>query len=77
MRYIFVSFVFATKLLTDTVKPQAGEILAAEWFTYEEAIALGDQLRAPEWIISALTNYRDGKIMPLDFIDITTKKEVQ
>ncbi len=74
---IFVSFVFATKLLTDTVKPQAGEILAAEWFTYEEAIALGDQLRAPEWIISALTNYRDGKIMPLDFIDITTKKEVQ
>lgn len=76
---IFVAFIFATKLLTDAVKPQAGEILEAKWFTYEEVVALGkqDQLRAPEWIIAALENYRDHKIMPLDYINITIKKEVQ
>lgn len=74
---VFVAFIFATQLLTDSVKPQAGEILEAKWFTYEEAIALGDQLRAPEWIISALTNHHNNKITPLELINITIKKEVQ
>lgn len=74
---IFVAFIFATKILTDAVKPQEGEILEAKWFTYEEAVALGDQLRAPEWIISALTNHRNGKILPLETINIYEKTEVQ
>lgn len=74
---VFIAFTFATKLLTDVVRPQKGEILATKWFTYAEAIALGDQLRAPEWIISALTNYHEGKIIPLDFINTAMKKEAQ
>lgn len=41
----FVAILFTTKLLTDSVKPQAGEILEAKWFTYEEIIAMSDQLR--------------------------------
>lgn len=65
-----VHFVFATKLLTDAVKPQEGEILEAKWFTFEEAIALGDQLRVPEWIIGALTAHHNGKILPLEVITI-------
>lgn len=69
-----VYFVFATKLLTCDVKPQGGEILEAKWFTYEEALALGDQLRAPEWIIHALTMHHDGKIMPLDAINVIKRK---
>ncbi len=69
-----VYFVFATKLLTCDVKPQEGEILEAKWFTYEEALALGDQLRAPEWIIHALTMHHDGKIMPLDTINVIERK---
>lgn len=70
-----VYFAFATELLTDVVKPQEGEILEAKWFTYEEAIALGDQLRAPEWIISTLTAYHDSKIMPLDVISVIERKK--
>ena len=62
--------VFATNCLTDSVKPQEGEILEAKWFTYEEAFALGDQLRVPEWIITALTAYRNGEVLPLETIRV-------
>ena len=41
----FVAIVFTTKLLTDTVKPQAGEILEAKWFTYEEIVAMSDHIQ--------------------------------
>lgn len=63
----FVAIVFTTKLLTDTVKPQAGEILEAKWFTYEEIVAMSDQLRRADWIISAIDFARRGAA-PLDLI---------
>ncbi len=74
---IFVAFIFSTKILTDTVKPQAGEILAAEWFTYEEIIAMQNQLRAPEWIISALTKYHQCDIISMNIINTHERFEVQ
>lgn len=63
----FVAIVFTTKLLTDTVKPQAGEILEAKWFTYEEIVAMSDQLRRADWIISAIDFARRGAT-PLDLV---------
>ncbi len=63
----FVAIVFTTKLLTDTVKPQAGEILEAKWFTYEEIVAMSDQLRRADWIISAIDFARRGAA-PLDLV---------
>lgn len=71
-----VYFVFATKILTSDVKPQEGEILEAKWFTYDEAVALGEQLRVPAWIIHALTIHRNGQIMPLDTISILNQKGI-
>ena len=62
-----VAIVFTTKLLTDTVKPQAGEILEAKWFTYEEIVAMSDQLRRADWIISAIDFARRGAA-PLDLV---------
>lgn len=63
----FVAIVFTTKLLTDTVKPQDGEILEAKWFTYEEIVAMSDQLRRADWIISAIDFARRGAA-PLDLV---------
>lgn len=68
-----VAFVFATKLLTDDARPQEGEILDVKWFTYDEVLALGDQLREPEWIIHIIKNHREGNIMPLDIIHVIDK----
>ncbi len=53
--------------MTDTVKPQAGEILEAKWFTYEEIVAMSDQLRRADWIISAIDFARRGAA-PLDLV---------
>lgn len=63
----FAAIVFTTKLLTGTVKPQAGEILEAKWFSYEEIIAMSDQLRRADWIISAIDFARRGAA-PLDLV---------
>lgn len=75
---IWLGIVFVTKILEDDqLRPQEGEILDVQWFSYDEIIAMRDQLRAPEWIISALDATRRGKIMPLDLINILTKKEIR
>lgn len=63
----FVAIVFTTELLTDSVKPQAGEILEAKWFTYEEIIAMRNQLRQADWIINAIDFARRGGA-PLDLV---------
>ena len=63
----FVAIVFTTKLLTDSVKPQAGEILEAKWFSYEEIIAMSDQLCRADWIIGAIDFARRGAA-PLDLV---------
>lgn len=63
----FVAVVFTTRLLTDDVQPQPGEILAAEWFTYEEIIAMSDQLRRADWIITAIDFARRGAA-PLEMV---------
>jgi len=63
----FVAIVFTTRLLTESVKPQAGEILEAKWFTYEEIIAMSDQLRRADWIISSIDFARRGPA-PLDLV---------
>ncbi len=69
-----VYFVFATKILTDDVKPQEGEILEAKWFSYEEIINMHDELRAPEWIIPSISAYRNDDILPLSIITVTERK---
>lgn len=73
---VFVGFVFKTRLLTDEAKLQAGEILEIKWFTYDEIVSLGDQLRSPEWIINAVANSRANHVISLDFIDINHGKQV-
>lgn len=63
----FAAIVFTTKLLTDAVKPQAEEILEAKWFTYEEIVAMRNQLRQADWIIDAIDFARRGAA-PLDLV---------
>lgn len=66
----FAAIVFTTKLLTDAVKPQAGEILEAKWFSYNEILAMKDQLRQADWIIGAIDFARRGAA-PLDLIRLS------
>lgn len=63
-----LGFYFTTKILTDKLNYNSQEILDARWFTYEEILAMKDQIRVPGAMMTALENVRAGKIMPLDII---------
>lgn len=63
-----LGFYFTTRILTDTLKYDSAEILDAKWFTYEEILAMKDQIRVPEAMMVALENIRAQKIMPLDIV---------
>ncbi len=66
---IFVSIVFTTQFLSGSPKPQPGEILALDWFTYEEVVNMRDELRAPEFIIKAIENYRNDLVAPINLVE--------
>lgn len=65
---IFVSIIFTTKIESGEIKYDPKEILDVKWFSYEEIIAMKDQLRNVPLIIGAIENIREGKIAPLDLI---------
>lgn len=60
-----VAFTFTAKLLREGLGYREDEILDVQWFTYEEILAMRDQLRLPVPIIGAIENYRAGISAPL------------
>lgn len=63
-----LGFYFTTEIINDQLSYDPKEILDAKWYSYEEIMAMRDQIRAPEAMSAALNNIRAGKIMPLDII---------
>ena len=49
------------------------EILDVKWFTYEEILAMRDQLRVQDLIIGAIDNVRQGIVAPLNLVQIYHK----
>lgn len=68
--FTFLAIIFTARVAQDVENFASEEIATTRWFTYEEAVALGDQLRLPEWIIHALTVHHEGKVMPLNLINV-------
>lgn len=66
----FLGVIFTTKILTDSVKHRAEELLDAKLFTYDEILAMKEQLRGPDWIIAAINSARTNHVAPLDLIMI-------
>lgn len=66
---IFVSVIFTTKLINENIKFDPSEILDAKWFTYEEILAMKDQIRNQVLILGAIENAKRGITAPLDIIN--------
>ena len=67
---IWVSVVFATKLINENIKIDKNEILDVKWFTYEEILSMKDELRAYEWITNAVTAYVEKRIVNISVIKV-------
>lgn len=65
---IFVSVIFTTKIIGGEIKIDPAEILDVRWFTYEEIVAMQDQLRNVSLILGAIENVREGIVASLELI---------
>jgi len=63
-----VKFIFAAKPLTDQIKFDPEELLAAQWFTLKEIKKLGNLLRDHD-IIQEIKDYESKKIYSLDVVN--------
>lgn len=63
-----ISFIFSTKLLDENISYNKEEILDAKWFTYEEIKNMKNELRQYEYIVEAIDNLINNKIVEMDLI---------
>ncbi len=66
----FALIMFTTRVLGGEVTVDHSEILDARWFTYDEAAALGNQLRGKDRILHVLGNVEKGLVAPMDLVKV-------
>ncbi len=67
---VFVSVVFATKVIGGNIKFDPNELLDVRWFTYEEIVAMKDQLRMESFVLGTIDNARNGLVAPMDIVRV-------
>lgn len=67
---IFLSIIFGTKLIAEKIEYNLNEILVVKWFSYDEIIKMKSKLRSPEIILRCIENYKAGKTVNLDVLNI-------
>ena len=67
---IFLSIIFGAKLIDEKIEYNLNEILDVKWFSYDEIIKMKSRLRSPEIILKCIENYKSGKIVNLDVLNI-------
>lgn len=67
---VFVTVVFTTNILNDSIKFDPEEILDVKWFFYEELLSMKEQLRSERLIMGAIDNARNNTVAPLSIIEM-------
>lgn len=67
---IFLSIIFGTKLIDEKIEYNLNEILVVKCFSYDEIIKMKNKLRSQELILKCIENYKTGKIVNLDVLNI-------
>lgn len=67
---IFLSIIFGAKLIDEKIAYNLNEILNVKWFSYDEIIKMKSKLRSPEIILKCIENYKTGKVVNLDVLNI-------
>ncbi len=68
-----VKMYFKASVISGTLKHQQEELLDAKWFTFEEFDKIADKdLRTLE-LRTAVKEYKNGKIKPLDTVKVESK----
>lgn len=70
---IFLWIMFSAKLIEENIKFDKEEILDVKWFTYEEIMAMKNELRNYDFITSAIQSHKENNIIPLDTLLISER----
>ena len=64
----FIGVIFSTEITGGEIRIDPREILDIKWFTYDEILNMRDDLRSDDFIIAAIKNAEENKIVNLDTI---------
>jgi len=69
--FAFVSVIFTAQTTDENIQTnQPDEIMAVRWFSYEEIIAMKDEIRNTDLMLGAIENYRQGTVAPLNLAKV-------
>ena len=69
--FAFIAIIFVAKIIQETITiNDPDEIMDVKWFSYEEILAMCEQIRNVDLLIGAIENQRQGIIAPLEIVSI-------
>lgn len=66
---LFVSVIFAAKLIQEEIAFDPNEILDVKWFSYDEIVAMKSEIRNEVLMLGAINNIKKGIVVPLEIIN--------
>lgn len=66
---VFASVIFTTELVREEIKFDTAEILDVKWFSYEEIVAMRDEIRNEGLLLGAIENARNGLVAPMGILE--------
>lgn len=67
----FTAVIFTARPLDEDIHTnQPDEILDVRWFSYEEIVAMKDDIRNTDLMLGAIENYRQGIVAPLSLVRV-------
>ena len=67
---VFVSVIFTAKLIGGEINYDENEIMDVRWFSYDEILAMENEIRSPILMIGAINNIRKGIVAPLELVEL-------
>ena len=65
---IFASVIFTAKVAGGEPHFDGDEIMDVKWFSYDEIVAMKDQLRNSDLLLGSIDNARNGIVAPLEIV---------
>lgn len=66
---LFVSVIFAARLLREEIAFDTDEILDVKWFSYDEIVAMKSKIRNEVLMLGAINNIKNNLVAPLEIIN--------
>lgn len=67
---VFASVIFTAELVREEISLDPAEILDARWLSYEEIVAMRNEIRNERLLIGAIENVRSGVVASMGVVEV-------